>query len=46
MAPSGVVESGRLIVPPVEAGACQGGGSTTCGALGTAEESGRLTVSG
>ena len=42
MAASGVVESGGLIVPPAEAGACQEGGSTTCGAVGTIEESGRL----
>ena len=45
-----MAESGGLIAPPVEAGACRGGGggvgSTTCGAVGTAEESGRLTVSG
>ena len=42
MAASGVVESCGLIVPPAEAGACQEGGSTTCGAVGTIEESGRL----
>ena len=42
MAASGVVESCGLIVPPAEAGACQEGGSTTCGAVGTVEESGRL----
>ena len=43
MAASRVVESGGLIVPLAEAGACQGAGSTTCGAVETVEESGRLT---
>ena len=38
-----VVESGGLIAPPVEVGACREGGSTTCGAVGTTEESVRLT---
>ena len=43
MAAPRVVESGGLIVPLAEAGACQGAGSTTCGAVETVEESGRLT---
>ena len=43
MAASRLVESCGLIVPPVEAGACRGGGSTTCGAVRTIEESRRLT---
>ena len=43
MAAPRVVESGGLIVPLAEAGACQGAGSTTCGAVETVEESRRLT---